>query len=106
MAFCRWANDCDIYCYQSDDKFITMVAEYRQKDNSVFIFDPACDNIKETYDKFMKKIDLQFAGEEFSDNTLQGMLNRVLRLREIGYLIPQEKIDNIQKTINKEDIFY
>lgn len=108
MAFCRFGNGCDFYCYQAEEGFQTMLADHRAKDDVFLdINKNTTDKDIENYlEKHMEKINLPYAGEIFGDDTLQGMLNRILRLREIGYLIPQEKIDNIQKTIDKEDIFY
>lgn len=117
MSYCRWSSDnftCDLYCYESNDGFVTHIAESRQR-LWFRIFHYLTDKRfpmgkGETYRvwRFIqyfsftfprglmyKKIKLPYAGESFTDPTEADMFKRIRDLISLGYKIPTYLQDEI-----------
>lgn len=103
MSYCRFSSDdfqCDVYVYESDDGFVTHVADVR------LVFDrplpPAVDirtdlegwaarnrMLHEAVDRAKRvRIDLPSAGEMFIDDTAGECAARLVSLRAEGLTVP------------------
>lgn len=115
MSFCRWSSmnfGCDLYCYESEQGYVTHVANQRiignvpEVDSSLFL-----NHTQENVEKFFeqqkaqfdfletaerKPIGLKYDGQTFYDDK-DTFLSRLKMLREEGYRFPQitqEDIDD------------
>src|SRR5574337_47846 len=116
MSFCRWSSDgfqCDLYCYESQDGFVTHVAASRHtKRVSDYDFSSA-EAILESAKKREMELDdpenkllpigLPHDGETFIDNSLKDMLERVLWLKSLGYIVPDLVINAVMEEINEDN---
>jgi len=107
MSFCRWSSmdfGCDLYCYESDQGYVTHVANSRvvgdvpKIDHSLFR-----ENTEENFQKFFAQqkaqfefldtakrepIGLKYDGQTFYDSK-ENFLKRLEVLREEGYNFPE-----------------
>ena len=126
MAYCRWSSDgfrCDLYCYESNEGFITHVAAYRwswhpwmspYSDSAVAVFtgehnDEEKKILGERYGRLSEAynftaddikqvpIDLPYAGETFIDDEVIDMHDRCMELRKLGYSVPKWVTDNMME---------
>lgn len=115
MSYCRFSSDnfkCDIYCYESEQGFVTHTAASRHA-----IELPECPTLTtleqlgyEKYDRLYRYFDEafndsahipindEFAGKTFTDPDLESFRDRLIMLREHGYRFPNDVLE----TINKE----
>lgn len=111
MAYCRFSSDdfrCDLYCYEDvHGGYTTHVAAVRvvYKDPLppiVSIDDPVAwlarhERVKKLHSKAsLVDITLPNAGESFHDATVEGFLDRLRYLRDIGYRFPSEVIEAVE----------
>lgn len=113
MSFFRWSSmnfGCDLYCYESEQGYVTHVANQRvvgeipKVDSSLFL-----ENSEENFQKFLAQqkaqfdfletakrepIGLRYDGQTFYDDK-ETFLVRLKYLREEGYNFPE---------INEEDL--
>jgi len=78
MSYCRWSSDdnkSDVYCYESNSGHVIHVA---------------------MYDRSMVKVGLSCDGETYSHLTLKEAYQKLLRLRTIGYHVPQSALDRMK----------
>ena len=112
ISYCRWSKDldevpCDLYCFESGDDWTTYVAGYRLKPGyRRYEGDFFAKGKEEKYAKWcMENIDpinLPYAGESFSDPTLEAFKERLLMLRALGYLFPDHALERIEKELIAE----
>lgn len=115
MSLCRWSSmdfGCDLYCYESDQGYVTHIANSRvvgdipKIDMTLFL-----NNTEENFEKFFAQqkaqfefldtakrepIGLKYDGQTFCDDK-ETFLLRLKHLREEGYRFPeitQEDIDD------------
>ena len=116
MSYCRWSGDdfqCDLYCYESDEGFVTHVAvnrvvfagplpppttggdvnEWMKRDFAV------SDMINEAK---REPIGLPHDGETFVDATLEDMLERAESLRAAGYKVPDYALESMRDEIEAD----
>ena len=109
MRFCRWSSmdfRCDLYCYESNEGFVTHVASSRvvgdiPKLDWSFFSNPKSEDSME---KFLKSQEEQFKfldnakretiglpsdGMTFVDETVEDFLNTLATLKEQGYNFPE-----------------
>lgn len=106
MSFCRWSSmnwSCDLYCYESEQGYVTHVAMNRVVGNIPKV-DPTLflENIEENLQKFLAQqkaqfdflesakrepIGLKYDGQTFYDNK-ETFISRLSMLREEGYNFP------------------
>jgi hypothetical protein len=106
MSYCRWSSDgfqCDVYVYESDAGWITHVAAKRraarapeldwstperwtqtQAAQRAFLDDPNNPSLP---------IGLSEDGQTFCDASPAGCAAQLLRLKALGYQVPQDAID-------------
>lgn len=108
MSFCRWSSmdfQCDLYCYESDQGFVTHVAKTRvvgdiPKLNWNLITPPITEDMISEFVRVQneqfefletaerKPIGLAFDGLSFTDDK-EGFLVRLDMLRKEGYNFPE-----------------
>lgn len=106
MSFCRWSSmnwSCDLYCYESEQGYVTHVAMNRVVGNIPKV-DPTLflENTEENLQKFLAQqkaqfdfletaqrapIGLKYDGQTFYDDK-ETFLGRLDMLREEGYNFP------------------
>lgn len=109
---------CDVYAYESEYGWTIHLAARRRKniDKAPQLPDLNTTNIEE-YLKVSKKlhewydteegsevidIDLEHAGESFTEGDLEDFRDRLLYLREIGYVFPDYVLKTIEEEIQDE----
>jgi len=113
MSYCRWSSDnwdCDLYCYESNEGFVTHVAANRVVGEIPFVphllsVDP--DAYHKAHNAQMEFLDtaerkvirLPYNGQTFVDDTLEDFLERVKHLKETGYHVPDFVIESIEGEI-------
>ncbi len=117
MSYCRWStNDfqCDVYVYEDSwGGWTTHVASTRYVLAGPLpppaVFDPDDDTSWEAWlsrhqqvqrmvDQADRvKIDLPHAGETFNDDTPAGCADRLEMLLGLGYVVPQDVIDELRQ---------
>lgn len=101
MSYCRFSTnnfECDLYCYQSDEGYVTHVARIKTRPGT------ARPVPGETMDKYLGRlsestveIGLPFDGVTFTDETLEDFEARLRMLRETGYRFPDSVFDMIRE---------
>ena len=131
MAYCRWSTNsyqCDLYCYESDQGYITNVASGRhdklllEHDNPygekglMLLRDSKFDEWKEMQDHWKEVMDTcpihpinsPYAGESYCDATLEEFRDRIItlsadpNLNVPDYLIPMIN-EEIKEQIKERD---
>ena len=116
MSYCRWSSDdyqCDIYAYEGHEGFVVHVASnrrtpaepfpewvsYREAGFEAWIAREQCvvEMMKATPSK---PIGLPHDGESFSFDTAGECADQLVRLKEIGYNVPQYAIDALREDTN------
>lgn len=118
MSYCRWSSDgwkSDVYVYEDVmGGWTTHVAGMRRVGLETLPQDPYdyavlkntlpsdWADVCRAYHKALNElelvpIDLPHAGESFNDPTPGKCAERLLRLRELGYHVPQYAIDELQE---------
>ena len=134
MSYCRWSSNnfrCDLYCYESEEGFMTHVASNRvvgdiPEASLDFLRDPngsssevVMDRLT-NYDAKWKKyiedykaqmkfletaerepIGLPYDGESYCDKTLEEFLQRLLHLRETGYIFPDYVLEAVREEMEE-----
>lgn len=117
MSYCRWSTDdfrCDLYCYRSDDGYVTHVRKSRpvfkrQMPPEV----PMLENIAgwlerhKVVGKMCREaewlpIGLEHDGKSFCDSMAFGFLETLKMLREAGYHFPNHVIDAAAEEMKDE----
>jgi len=100
MSYCRWSSgdwNCDLYCYEdARGGWTTHVAENRYK------YPLKANTEFRHLEKNLVKIDLPHAGETFNDPTLKAFRQRLVTLREIGYIFPDGVFQEVDEEIELE----
>lgn len=115
MSYCRWSTDnfhCDVYCYEDvSGGWTTHVAASRYPDDGR---PPALELALTDFAKYqqdtrdwnsiwpaieMVPIGLPHDGETFNDPTLEAFLERLIMLRDAGYLVPSYVFDDVRAEI-------
>ena len=125
MSYCRWSSDnfhCDLYCYQSDQGYVTHVARTR-----ITSYLPKPSSSKWItkiplrlgwpiwwlrlwyWNWWMEKatrtpIDLPHDGENFLNEDLDGFLRTLLHLRRAGYRFPAHVIEAVLEELVEENV--
>jgi hypothetical protein len=112
MSYCRFSSEnfaSDVYVYESvAGGFVTHVAGSRVIGEVPKLLRPTKENADEYLDarlaqsKFLDSaeyadIELEHAGESFSDDTAAECADRLESLRAIGYHVPQSAIDALRE---------
>jgi len=113
MSYCRWSSnnwDCDLYCYESNEGFVTHVAANRVVGEIPVVphllsQDP--DAWSKAHAAQMQFLDtgewnvigLASDGQTFVDDTLESFLERVKNLKVAGYHVPDFVIESIEEEI-------
>lgn len=91
MSYCRFSSDnfqSDVYVYADVyGGYTTMVAEVRSGGDDSLV-----------------KIGLPHDGETFNDETAEGVLKRLLSLRELGYHVPEVALLRLKKELEDDGI--
>lgn len=87
MAYSRNSQYSDIYAYAS----ISLVTKKK-----IFYIHPACN-------RDGKKLELPFACQTITCDTLQELKEKLLELQGIGYRITKHTFERIDKEINSND---
>jgi len=122
MSYCRWSSDnfeCDLYCYQSDDGYVTHVASKRvvgdvpplppwpiwSGGDGAMHLNQWIVAVRAQHDYVDKAeripIGLPYDGETFIDVTLGEFLARLLHLREAGYRFPDSVLDDVREEMEQ-----
>lgn len=110
MSYCRWSSDgyqCDVYVYQSESGYETYVASRRRpqripdlrmtspmdiedsiRAQRAALIDPA--NVPQP-------IGLSEDGASFNHETPRECAENLIRLKGLGYLVPQEAIEALME---------
>lgn len=116
MSYCRWSSfdwACDVYCYaDAGGGYTTHVAG-----NRIVGDIPKLPDLNEDTDKFIaawrkqdefirdakrEGIALPHAGETFNDPDLESFLARLLELKGLGFVVPDEVIQTVREEIADE----
>lgn len=112
MSYCRWSSDnfkCDIYMYEGSDGYHIHVASLRYVGEVPELAPKEdIDAFQESYQKqavWMETaerapIGLRADGEAFVYTDLKDCLSKLKELKEMGYLVPDWVIRNVQDEIN------
>jgi len=128
MSYCRWSTNnfrCDLYCYENtEEEFIIHVAGRRRvfKDQDLpypnvdfwDLVNLSEDEAKKEYFKIKEnhqwvhsqplvKIGLPHDGKSFHEPDLESFLCRLLELKEIGYMFPDEVIETVRQEIKDQE---
>ena len=108
MSYCRFSTDgfqCDAYVYESDAGYITHVASRRRVNPVREIDFTSPETMAATIDSYnadlrdpdteYKYITLPDAGITFVHDTPAECAENLLRLKRLGYRIPQDAIDEL-----------
>ena len=114
MSYCRWSSmnwKCDLYCYEGTGGFTTHVAGNRVQGNAPELLPLTAppDEWLKAYRKqlaFLKNaervdIGLPHDRETFVDPDLERFLERLMYLREVGYIFPDYVIESIKEEMEK-----
>ena len=115
MSYCRWSSDnwkCDLYCYEDSGGGWTIHVAGNRIDVELPEL-PDMDNIEEWHKVHQKqmallddckrvKIDLEYTGESFYRLDLEGFLDKLIELREIGYNFPDYVLKEVREEIKDE----
>jgi hypothetical protein len=107
MSYCRWSSDgfqCDVYVYESADGWITHVAAKRRAARAPELDWSTPERWAEThaaYRAFMDDeinhpslpIGLSEDGQTFCDASPAACAAQLLRLKALGYQVPQDAIE-------------
>ena len=108
MSFCRWSTDdfrCDLYCYHSDDGYITHVRKSRPTFKRPLPPEvPMLENLAGWLERYKivgemcreaewTPIGLAHDGKSFCNSTAFGFLETLNVLRDVGYHFPEHVID-------------
>ena len=117
MSFCRWSTDdfrCDLYCYHSDDGYITHVRKSRPAFKRPLPPEvPMLENIAGWLERHKvvgemcreaewTPIGLPHDGETFEDETPASFIATLVMLREAGYHFPSRVIDAAAEEMKEE----
>lgn len=112
MSYCRWSSDdfgCDLYCYESDEGYVTHVAGRRvlgqvphvdtslleAGDFGAFVAQHMAQRrFMETCERV--PIGGPCDGQAFVDRTLSEFRDRLCQLRDMGYRFPQGVLDGVE----------
>lgn len=84
MSYCRWSEG-DVYAYEAAEGYVTHVAAYRTgPDGNKMRIGLCCD------------------GASFIDKSLMMLRVRLRALRDIGYILPDRAIDEIDRELAEE----
>ena len=110
MSYCRWSSDgfqCDVYVYESADGWITHVAAKRRAARAPELNWSTQERWTQTHAAQRAFLDdpnnpslpigLSEDGKTFCDESPAACAAQLLRLREIGYQVPQDAIDALQE---------
>lgn len=117
MSFCRWStNDfkCDLYCFESNEGFMTYVAG-----NRVVFAEPIPpyvpldeahlseymmrhQKVSDIIDRSERvPIGLEYDGRTFCDSDLEDFISTLKVLKEAGYRFPFELIDELEAELKE-----
>lgn len=110
MSYCRWSSnnfDCDLYCYESKQGWVTHVAGSRVTGPIPKVDWTDAVSLGETMKAQMaylntavrEPIGLSYDGQSFTDGTLEEFRERVAMLIEDGYHIPDGILEDIDVEI-------
>lgn len=115
MSYCRWSSmdfACDLYCYESDEGYVTHVAANRVVGEVPHIdFNAAPEVMGEqiaAQHLYLKTaehapIGLPHDGETYTDGDLEDFQARLLQLREVGYIFPDYVLETIGEEMAEEE---
>lgn len=106
MSYCRWSSDgfqCDVYVYQSDQGYETHVAARRRPKRIPDLDLTSAATIQESLivqraalddpDNDLQEIGLLEDGASFIHESPGECASNLIRLKNLGYQIPQDVID-------------
>lgn len=120
MSYCRWSNEdfgCDLYCYESNDGWVTHVASQRiewtppeggtlfdlPKRDDAAAFEEWMTKHQARQDAFdaapMHPIGGPFDGKTFTDATIEEFRERLLSLRAAGYQFGDYVLEEVDEEI-------
>ena len=110
MSYCRWSSDdwkCDIYCYEAEEGYMIHVAAGRIIGEAPKLCFDNPEELLESYQKQMKWLDsakrevinLEYAGETMSFDTPQETADMLLKLKNIGYNVPEYAIETLLEEV-------
>lgn len=117
MSYCRWSSmnwKCDLYCYGSSAGYEIHVGGNRivgDVPHQVEWFQGISDdefskrhreNMAFLEDADRKSIGLQFDGQSYTLSTLEDFKDKLLELREAGYIFPDHLLEEIDEEIECE----
>ncbi len=127
MSYCRWSSDnykCDLYCYADVSGGYTTHIAYRRIVGDVpeipdipYPVPPQTDpfwkkheKARKIQEKFLESekterpvIKLTGAGQSFNDPDLPSFYQRLLDLRQIGYLFPDSVLEQVKEEMDALD---
>jgi hypothetical protein len=117
MSYCRWSSDgfyCDLYCYQSQDGYVTDVAARRRAQRApLIIWNEDIDKLIASHkaqDEFLADeksnpplpIGLEHDGKSFLDGDLESFLGTLKMLKAAGYQFPDGVITDVEEELAEE----
>lgn len=118
MSYCRFSSDnwkCDLYCYQSNEGYVTHVATNRavgvpEIDRQLWE-NKKIDELTKAYRDQSDylgtcervPIGLDHDGKTFTNDNLRDFLDTLKMLRRTGYNLPDRVIEEVTEEIEDED---
>ena len=113
MSYCRFSSDgfqCDVYVYQSAEGWITHVAARRRAERAPDYDWSTPEIFKETYAVHRAFLDdeinhpslpigLSEDGKTFCDPSPEACAVQLVRLRDLGYHVPQYAIEALREEV-------
>lgn len=112
MSYCRWSDDnwkSDVYVYETNDGFVVSVAAGRYVGDVPKL--PSIDNPEffEAYAKQnlliaempIKKIGLEYDGQDFCFKTLEALMEKLLDIQKAGYHVPEFCLETIRAELRE-----
>jgi hypothetical protein len=118
MSYCRFSTDSfdsDVYVYEDGHGFMTHIATHRYMNKNPRPIEPGVTNISieellkynndinkwVTHSKLVG-IGLKFDGKTHCHETAKECADNLMRLRDMGYHVPQSAIDRLRAEENNE----
>ena len=122
MSYCRWSNDdfhCDVYVYEEETVFMIHVASsrYQFKEPISAPVSPTKDGMNAWMARHRElsrmvgeadivTIGLPHDGESFSFDTADECADELVRLKALGYNVPQYVIDQLREEREARDSWH
>lgn len=125
MSYCRWSSmngACEVYAYESDAGWVIHLAARKRKHQDKMPPDPFEALMDENVEEYLKRhkvqqewmetpegnefinIEKEHVGESFCLGDLESFKEKLLYLRNLGWVFPDYVIENVNEEIQEESV--